>query len=589
MKEKCNNLLKILSIIGLISLTICFVILAKTPPATGYEISIYNAYPSYFWWFIILATSCGICTMYYGECYKKTFYLGFSIVVLNYLIVLMLPVFRGYPLYGKDDVVTHLGYVQDIIFSGHLGSNNFYPSSHILVATISEISSLDHKYVINSIPSLFYVFYSVSIFLLARVTVKTFGQRSWITLFGIVPLTQLYNSQFFPSALSILIIPIILFIFIKRSIIKHPSQYSFLAIIFLLIMPFFHPLTTIFLISIFLILGISEQIYTHIKESKINMSKRILTTVLILFITFFTWISYFVVFCSAIKNIYSWLIGESSTKYIGYYQTVIEKADLTTYQIFELFFKTYGQYIFYLVLSLMAIVIVFKKLFFNRRSLDIWEIFYTLLCIFFGFFFVFRLFLGPQIFAYPTRDAMMMLQMFAILSGLVLYEWTTSAKKKKQYIFLTIILIMLICSSIISIFSVYPSPITKTINYQVTYADFAGGEWILKNRENTIDLTYLLNDFGHFFPYAFLGVDVATEIKMSSSPPHLGYDSANSINIVFPKNTYLFVTEFTKGIQEVWPEKARYNKSDFEKLKSDSAANLIYTNKGFTVYYVRGI
>jgi len=51
---------KLLSIAAFIFITSALYIIAITPPATGYELSIYSAYPSYFWFFIIASSACGI-------------------------------------------------------------------------------------------------------------------------------------------------------------------------------------------------------------------------------------------------------------------------------------------------------------------------------------------------------------------------------------------------------------------------------------------------------------------------------------------------------------------------------------------------
>ena len=48
-----DRYIKIISIIGFITILLVLIIIVKTPPASGYENSIYEVYPYYMW--IILA------------------------------------------------------------------------------------------------------------------------------------------------------------------------------------------------------------------------------------------------------------------------------------------------------------------------------------------------------------------------------------------------------------------------------------------------------------------------------------------------------------------------------------------------------
>ena len=46
-----DRTMKIISIICFAFILIALFVIAKSPPASGYEISIYDAYPWYFWFF----------------------------------------------------------------------------------------------------------------------------------------------------------------------------------------------------------------------------------------------------------------------------------------------------------------------------------------------------------------------------------------------------------------------------------------------------------------------------------------------------------------------------------------------------------
>jgi len=52
---KNNRFAKILLVISFIFILLALIIIAGTPAADGYEVSIYGAYPGYFWIFLIVA------------------------------------------------------------------------------------------------------------------------------------------------------------------------------------------------------------------------------------------------------------------------------------------------------------------------------------------------------------------------------------------------------------------------------------------------------------------------------------------------------------------------------------------------------
>ena len=48
----------------------------------------------------------------------------------------MLPQLTGYAFVASSDHLTHLGYVLDIMQTGHFSSRNVYPITHILISQI---------------------------------------------------------------------------------------------------------------------------------------------------------------------------------------------------------------------------------------------------------------------------------------------------------------------------------------------------------------------------------------------------------------------------------------------------------------------
>ncbi|KAF5431156.1 putative membrane protein [Candidatus Methanophagaceae archaeon] len=123
--RKEDRITKILAIIAFIFIISVLAIIAKTPPVSGYELSIYDAYPWPFWMFICISISCGIIILIHqavSEQEQKSnwWLIGLCIVILSNAIFLGLPFFRGYYIYPTGDALSHLGWMKDIITTGHI-------------------------------------------------------------------------------------------------------------------------------------------------------------------------------------------------------------------------------------------------------------------------------------------------------------------------------------------------------------------------------------------------------------------------------------------------------------------------------------
>jgi len=105
---------KILAIIAFLFNILSLIIIVKTPPASIYEISIYNAYPWYFWFFILTGIFLGqliiFVNVYYRSSEKnhKGWQLGLLAILIPIFILLFLPIIRGYVTFDKSDQFTHI-------------------------------------------------------------------------------------------------------------------------------------------------------------------------------------------------------------------------------------------------------------------------------------------------------------------------------------------------------------------------------------------------------------------------------------------------------------------------------------------------
>ncbi len=299
--------------------------------------------------------------------------------------------------------------------------------------------------------------------------------------------------------------------------------------------------------------------------------------VLISLVTFSMWISSYVIFGHTIRNLIKWLSGEiyqiPRVKELEY---IIQLKTLT---IIELFLKMYGKNMVFLILSLIAGIIIIKRVIFLRNGS---ENLFILLSIF--------LVSGPAwILIFASTFQITLGRLFAsnfvlwptpVLVGFIFYEFS---KKTKLYVFFVTLLLMV--SSVISIFGVFPSPWVYQPNLQITKMDFAGKNWFYINKDPNLDS-------------GTLGIPPALLIGKIQIPQHFNYSYHSSLGELYPHNFYLIYTHRIKLVNED-PVLSKtlvsdrrlvrlgFNRTDFIKLEKDSGVNQIYSNGEFEIQLVK--
>lgn len=599
MLKNTSLLPKLVLFIGAISMNMTTIILASTLGASSYEISVINAYPTLLWILILLTVICGFFAVTYCIFVKQIPSLCFGGLFLVFtcnLIILSLPIIRGYAFYGRTDAITHLGYTMDILSSGHISATNFYPIFHILASIISNITNLSPEVIIISFPSLFYLLFLCGIYLLATKITSNFNHTLLIVIFGLPLLNTIYSSQFYIGALSFMIFPILLALRIQENP-RRSIQNTIILIILLYLVPFIHPFTSVYLFVTFVLFEVVLFMFKRIlgfKESSLKIS---LTPALILFSTFFLWFSSFVIFRNAVKELADLLFGEVSEQYLYTYQTALSKANFSVYDSIELLIKLYGHQLIYLTLSFLAILYIINKVILYRDQVSIVEIFMASLFIISFVLFITLLF-GHTVSTNPFRESVIMLQSSMILNGLVLYEWIFNQRRKKSNFpkntAVYLVALVLIISAGIGIFNVHSSPFVKAANPQCTYCEFAGGEWLYQKGNTLTKDTYnyetifvLSSQLGWRLAYSTLGYEVGHKVRFDSPPPHFESQSENWFGSN-ENDIFLVLTDYDKKYySDLWPSEGSFNSLDFKNL-DNLPLSTIYSNDGFKVYIYEG-
>ncbi|CAD6490808.1 MAG: hypothetical protein ANIMEMIM_00020 [Candidatus Argoarchaeum ethanivorans] len=602
---------KIFAIIGFSCIASALYIIAITPPATGYEISIYDAYPSYFWLFLIAAIACGIIILVrqaFAEKPSRWWIAGFSVIFFTNLVILLLPFFRGYVTFARTrgDELTHIGYIMDILLTGHFVSAgaagaNHYPIIHILGANLSLVTGLTPELLAELFPGFFTLFYMFSIYLLSTVIASYRGQALLITAFGSLLLFKHENLMLAPAVACFYMLPFTLFLLCKARTSANRLSYSLLFILILLLTPFLHPGDgTIFLILIFICISFSLWCYLRIKKPLgkagsscfVPQSISSINPSLILVVIWFTWFSVHSAFAGTVRTTWNWLVYQIGTTTAMEFADILAKAELSLPELVELVLKMWGHAVIYCLVAAVISVLVWKRFLSPRGRIDAWQFSFSCLFIVFGVL-LFIAFFSRAIWVDYCREMRYVIFAATILNGLCLYSLFHNWHRK---IGIFIISLLLIASATIGVFNTFPSPIVVEANSQITEMEMTGMGWFFEYRSESL----LIDDRGVpqiRFWAALHGVATPhPNIRCyppDSPPDHFGYLENVAYGESYTEDRYYVDCKLSRII---YPEMAPEYKSlwkitpeDFYRLDNDdSSVSKLYSNGELWVYYVHG-
>ncbi len=374
-------------------ISIMIAILVTVPQTTGYELSIYDAYPIYFWVLLMCSITCGIIILVqqaFSEKRSRLWAVGFFVIIFTNLIILLLPVIRGYVVLGRGDVLTHIGYIKEILYTAHF-SSNFYPAIHILTATLSSMTGLTPELLAELVPVTFTVFYMISVYIFARAFSSHRGQVLLIAAFGCLLLFRHENIMLAPSVQCFYMLPFVLFLFLKAQTSTKRQCHFLTLIVSLSAIPFLHPGEgTIFLILTFLSFSLAIWFHrwnNHLKQIDLFSSLKhlpIFYTCLVLFTIWFIWFSYTSTFSEAIAYVWNQLLYPTNETTAMEYFTILDNGNLSIFKTIRIFLNMVGQVAIYCLVGSVVIIYLLKKFIFDRIKISFQQFNFAVLFIIFS-------------------------------------------------------------------------------------------------------------------------------------------------------------------------------------------------------------
>jgi len=618
---------KLVILISVLLITSLLFILANTPLAGGYEISIYRVFPWYFWGLVTFSYLWGIFIIL-DEIFRKRklewYFLSVPILTMLFTlsILLLMPVIRGYAAFGRGDTLTHIGLIKDILYRGNFGGL-WYPIAHISGAIFSEVSGINPKTVTMIYPFIFFLSYILGIFYFVE---EFFDKRIALipSIICLIPLHRYYT--FKPHTLVIFMLPFALYLFVKS---MRDKRFFYLSFFFLIPFIIFHPLRSLifigtlsFLILFFIIIKMKDMNLIY------DIKKGLAFTLHSLFI-FIIW--YGIYHGEPIRRMIRGYLGDVYTPGADRYANIMAEYSTPLDYIFRQVTFDYGILAILSLLSLSLITIYIKiylnnKLPFLKKYMPLkiieyiprkkikylsvekindkhllkygWKniLFMSLFVLFAILLLVF--FLGGVPGGYG-RHLFYAIVFSTFLVGFLFFITKTDFRsifENKKIDKNKILCSFLIFLIILSIMSFYPSPTRITQNVQVTQMELSGMGWTFDNMNNTLLIEELIGTSQHRFSHVIFRRHIRSEFDHTRHKqgevvaPYFGYRDNDTLGIQYETDKYLVISELNRiRYQELYPgwEEARLlTEEDFEKLEEDRTVNKIYSNGEFDSYYI---
>jgi len=470
-EKHTNNCLKIVAILGF-GLTIPALFLLTNSPAEGYELSIYSATPTAAWVCVIASLCSGLfITIHQAFAKEKSSFglIGIFLVVLAIFTILVIPALRGYLAFWGDDPSNHIAETRHILMSGHFGEGNFYPVTHVIIAMVSKICDMLPTWALGYFGPFMSVLFILSTYLFAGVVLPERGQ----VLLAVAASTILFygttHTAVYPHTTGLFMLPWLFYFYVK-DLIRPLWQNRLCLALLLMCFTFTYPPVSLAVTCCLAFMALAKWLWSKRLGFSQVIGTNLIYPAFISFIMSFLWASAFPAFRVNVRNAWGWLGGE--VMIVPRIAATQERlASLGTLEMIELALKQYGDSIILVLLSLVAVILVIKRI----SQAEMWRpLLATVTLIPCGVLslVIFRVSTSVTIGRLLGLNYVMWVT--PILAGFCLYE-LFHKKSRLRTAGVTAILVIL---SLVSVSGLYTSPYINQASPHVTYMDREATSWV---------------------------------------------------------------------------------------------------------------
>jgi hypothetical protein len=285
----------------------------------------------------------------------------------------------------------------------------------------------------------------------------------------------------------------------------------------------------------------------------------------------------------------------NSYGYGSQYSSILDittSAKVPITEIIKLMFYSFGQSIILVIATILSIIYLIKtkgldKLnFFELISITEFALFLVLSSL--GFFLSYYISFN-RIFMFTIPFSLILI---ASCINRILTQDKTERNSKN--FFLVICFLALISIVYLSTFNLYPSPLIKKENQQVTAGELKGMETFFEKRNDSVRTLQLGITQLEFYNAIYGRLAKKTNIlygDITFPPDHFGYLNNTSLAQMHDMPLYLALTSLGRnyysnifpGYKKYW----RFTEEDFSRLENDPGVDEVYLNGDITIYLIK--
>jgi hypothetical protein len=590
---------KIISIMGFFLILVILTILLNVGPATSYEFSIYDAYPGYFWVFLLSAIFIGQVVIFgsaINQSGKNYWYFGLGIILVSNAILLFMPIIRGYYFSEDGDVLSHIGYMKDILLTSGIGGDR-YPMDHILGVIIHEFSGLTLSEITLIVPPLFSFFFILSIYFVGKTIFQTKFELLILVLLSSILMFGNGLFAFIPNAQAFSLVPLILYLAFRMYQGADAKKYNILLLLICFLIVFYHPLITIMVILILCLMQLLQYILEKF-EKRIIKKVNYTYTIFFMLAVFSLWSSYLREAVNVAEPMIDRILGQAAVESeLQKKVDLVSQANVDPIYLVKLVFASYGQFIILGILSLLCLGLILKSM--NNQNTK--SNFYKGIPLMgFLMFLLFSILIFLSINQFGFKRILNFAILFSLLmipTGICLFFYTDPKNKSfsgKTALKLLGVMIIFFCITFFSTFNLYYSPIIKQANQQVPKSDYVGMSTFFSYRDDSLSVLELGPTSFRFYDAIYgrsakrMNIFYFDQGEKMIPPDHLGSQNETVLRDFFTNSKYLILNDrgrdFYPNMYPEFKEKWRFLTTDFEQLKNNEKIQRVYSNRNMEIY-----
>ena len=589
--SRSNAALELVTLAGVVALLGALAIAIATPLAEHYEISVYGAFPAVFW--VLLAGAYFLGEMVIFRSAQRegdpTWRPALYLVLLANATLISMPYIRGYPMYGRADALTHLGFARDISILGGVPVDNIYPSTHVLVRTLSYLTGTDLTTFAVLVPIAFSgVYFGAMYFLL----VHMYGSREEVLFrlpFVMLPVLGVAHVGVRPFDLSLLVVPLVFYLFVKGQ--RNPTPALRVTFVLATVAAIlFHPLNGLFLVATFGFWGVARRI-PLLRSERVTPTNVVSLTA----VCFIAWYQNFASILIRFESVLAVLLGQrEGSAPVEQYSETVNEASPPLVDLFQVWLFRFGVefVVFSLGFGFLCLVLVF--LYRDWYSVNSYVMLFAGLLVGFSFgglfFLLFDFIVGmDRPFQYAKIGGVVLAGgVFYLVRQYVDFE---PISPRTEIGFNAVIASVLLVLVLVSVFSFYPAPYGKSKNFQVTEQELEGTEWTAGNG-TADDIRTIGINYRRFHDAHHGTVTERSLLDRGPPPAHFNYTTRRQLGQNYQEDTYLAVARLGRVVYpKTFPDYRRFwrfTPRDFDSLERDETVSRVYDNGDYDLYLVEG-